>query len=102
MNPLTTEYTEAQWHDLAETQFNGLNGFLCSFGQNRNQYSLGLKDISIETALETYDVYAELGEKYPGVRQGSQLIWEIYPLEYYQSIPSESTAYPHRDSNIIM
>jgi hypothetical protein len=101
MGPSSIEYTTAQWNDLAETQFNGLEGFLCSFGQHRNQYSLGLKTIDIPAALKAYNLYKEMGAKYPGVREGSQLIYELYPLQYYQSVPHESTSYPHRDSNII-
>ncbi|KAI5785828.1 hypothetical protein EDC01DRAFT_750252 [Geopyxis carbonaria] len=91
----------AKWKDLSEVSFTGLNSTLCAHGYRRNQYPVGVKTVDATSAIAAFELFAEVGEKYPDTK-GSTLVFESYSLQAVRKVKSADTAYPHRDVNVII
>jgi hypothetical protein len=90
----------AKWNQLSELTFTALEGQLCATGLRRNQYDVGLKNFDVHAGQEAFRYFTELGTKFPDTKLSS-LVYEVYPLQAFQAVPADSTAYAHREVNII-
>jgi len=59
-------------------------------------------EYNITTERALYDLYVAKVAEYPEMAPTAYLWYEGYATAGYQAIPSDSTAYPHREENHIM
>ena len=59
-------------------------------------------EYNITTERALYDHYVAKVAEYPEIAPTAYLFYEGYATAGYQAIPSDSTAYPHREENHLM
>lgn len=80
---------------LPYTQWNtGADGF-CTRGERKPSYSAGLNSLNPKTWREVWDLYVKFQQK-PGA-QNTVVLCEVYSMNKARSIPTSSSAFPHRD-----
>ena len=85
---------------LASATGLGDNDFSCQHGYNRLQYPVGLLTYNVSNLREVYQVYKQQTLSTPALNL-STVVFEGYSLEGVKAVPSDSTAYPHREDNIL-
>ena len=85
---------------LASATGLGDDGFSCQHGYNRLQYPVGLLTYNVSNTREVYEVYKQQTLGTPALNL-STVVFEGYSLEGVKAVPSDSTAYPHREDNIL-
>lgn len=78
----------------------GLDGFTCQHGYNRLQYPVGLLTYNVSNTRAVYELFKQQTVSTPALNL-STAVFEGYSLEGVKSVPSDSTAYPHRADNIL-
>ncbi|ORY63307.1 uncharacterized protein BCR38DRAFT_475286 [Pseudomassariella vexata] len=98
--PVSVEEGEAPYSQIANASGTDVDDPLCSHGTQRMQFAADLTTYNITTNRAVFELYKEKTVAQPLFR-GTIVVFESYSLQGVQSVPSENTAYPHRDDNII-
>jgi FAD/FMN-containing dehydrogenase len=101
LGPVITSNSSIVYPQVATAMGIGLNVGLCLYGNTRRaHFSTLVKNFKIPAIRDAKTFYDETMQKYPQFN-GSSMVWEMYPLQAFKAVPPESTAYPHRDFNMI-
>lgn len=65
------------------------------------RFPVNVQNYNIQAQREVYDLFAKGTSETPEF-SNSYIMFEGYPVHGVKSIPSESSAFPHRDDNILI
>ncbi|KAL9577457.1 MAG: hypothetical protein Q9212_006351 [Teloschistes hypoglaucus] len=85
---------------LASATGLGDEDFSCAHGLNRIQYPVGLLNYNVSNTRAVYNKFKQQTAAVPAFNL-STVVFEGYSLEGVKAVPSQSTAYPHREDNIL-
>lgn len=98
LGPVATKNGTVPYPDLANAIGTGIDSPICQGGNSGETFPVGLRTYNISTNRAVYDLYKRMVNEEPGFNN-SAVQFENYPVRKMQSVPAESTAYPHRDDN---
>ncbi|KAL8897784.1 MAG: hypothetical protein Q9192_002412 [Flavoplaca navasiana] len=85
---------------LASATGLGDEDFSCAHGFNRVQYPVGLLNYNVANARPVYELFKKQTLAIPALNL-STVVFEGYSLQGVKAVPAASTAYPHREDNIL-
>lgn len=100
LKPLTTTEQMVPWPQLNDAGALGIFNSSCQPGIKLVPYGTGLKNLTKSTMRGVWDFYVKAIAEQPAF-VNSALVIEGYSLKKFQQINADSTAYPHRNVNII-
>ncbi|KAI0420200.1 hypothetical protein F5X98DRAFT_38488 [Xylaria grammica] len=101
IEPITVQAGEGTLHDLATLTFQDADGAGCAYGLTSLRYPIGLKSYNVAAVRKVYDHIDETFQKVPEV-SGSFFLLEGYSTQGVQAVDAASTAFPHRDDEILV
>ncbi|KAI1820314.1 FAD-binding domain-containing protein [Xylaria intraflava] len=101
IGPLTVQSGEGTIHDLAVLTFQDLDGPGSAYGLTSLRYPIGLDSYNISAVREVYNEIDETFRKVPELA-GSLFLLEGYSSQGVRAIRPETTAFPHRNDNILV
>ncbi|KAL9038283.1 MAG: hypothetical protein Q9214_005341, partial [Letrouitia sp. 1 TL-2023] len=78
----------------------GDDDFSCAHGYNRLQYPVGLLNYNVSNVRAVYNLFRQQTKAIPALNLSS-VIFEGYSLQGVKAVAPASTAYPHREDNIL-
>lgn len=87
--------------DIPDATGTGSTSPLCQFGYSRIQFPVGLLIYNVTANRQIYDLFKQKTLETPAFN-GSIIVFEGYSLEGLKAVDQASTAYPHRDDNILV
>ena len=100
LGPVSATNTTVPWPQLPTAQGIGLNMGMCIGGTRRAHFSTMFKSFLIPAIRRAKTFFDRTLSAHPQFARSS-MVWESYPLQAVKAVPSASTAYPHRDQNIL-
>jgi hypothetical protein len=100
IGPLSIQTGEGSVHDLAVVTFMGADPAGCAHGMSSFRYPIGLKSYDVAAVRQVYNEIGETFNKVPGV-SGSFFLLEGYSTQAVKAVDPKTTAFPHRDDNIL-
>lgn len=88
------------YEDVALARNLDPNSATCAFGGRHDSFPIGLSTINTTALRLAYNYLNDTITAHPGLR-GTGLVFEGYSNRAVQSIPSDSTAFPHRGDRLI-
>jgi hypothetical protein len=70
-------------------------------GLANTRFPIDIQSYNVQSMRKIYDLFASVTQKTPELN-GSHFLFEGYPLKGVKAIPSESTAYPFREDNLLL
>ncbi|CAG8958962.1 hypothetical protein HYFRA_00012959 [Hymenoscyphus fraxineus] len=101
IGPLSVQIGQGTLHDLAVLTFQDRNGPGCAYGLTSRRYPIGLQSYNVTAVREVYNEIDSTFNKVPEVA-GSFFLLEGYSTQAVKAIDPDSTAFPHRDDNILV
>lgn len=92
---------DVPYPEIAELQGTGETNATCSDGPFVFSSNLLLR-YNVTTQRQLYNQFNRKVSQYPGLGFAARLVHEGYANKAVQAIPRESTAYSHRDQNLIV
>lgn len=100
IGPLYNNSQSLGYPDVLDATGTGMNSPMCQDGHTNMQFPFGLLEHNITATREIYDYYANITTAQPIFNQ-SIVVFEAYALEAVQAVDPASTAFPHREDNIL-
>lgn len=100
LNPLYSSGKYYAYPDVLDATGTGMNSPMCQDGHTNMQFPFGLLEHNITATRQIYDYYREITTSQPLYNQ-SIVVFEAYSLEGVKAVDSASTAFPHREDNIL-
>lgn len=91
----------ATTHELAVLTFQDVDGPGCAYGLTSLRYPIGLKTFNVPAVRKVYDYIDKSFQEIPEIA-GSFFLLEGYSTQAVQAIDEKSTAFPHRNDNILV
>ena len=102
LGPAVTQGSAGNYTQVPEWTGNALDSGPCQkSGLVNTRFPLDLKTYNTEAQREVYDLFASTLNKIPALN-GSLFLFEGYPLQGVQALPSDSTAYPFHDNHLVV
>ncbi|KAI4143665.1 MAG: hypothetical protein LQ341_002854, partial [Variospora aurantia] len=102
LNPFCITNRTVPYPDLADAVGTGTSSPLCQQpGNSAALYPVGLLIFNTTAIHQVYDIYSDLVTNYPDFSH-SIVQLEAYPVEKIQSVNPETTAYAHREDNLLV
>ncbi|KAF7947824.1 hypothetical protein EAE96_008902 [Botrytis aclada] len=101
IGPLSVQTGQGSLHDLAVVTFQDADGPGCAYGMTSLRYPIGLKAYNVTAVRQVYNEIDSTFRKVPEIA-GSFFLLEGYSTQAVQAIDAASTAFPHRDDNILV
>ncbi len=92
---------EGTLHDLAAITFQDQDGAGCAYGLTSLRFPIGLKSFNVVAVRKVYNHINETFSKVPELA-GSVFLLEGYSTQAVQAVDPASTAFPHRDDEILV
>ena len=67
----------------------------------KKRFPVGLKVYNVKTNRQIYDLFADIIVTHPGLAT-SYVQFEAFPMQAVKAVNPDSTAYPHRDDDILV
>jgi hypothetical protein len=96
-------YSNGQYYaypDVLDATGTGMNSPMCQDGHTNMQFPFGLLEHNITATRQIYDYYRNVTTSQPLYNQ-SIVVFEAYSLEGVKAVDPASTAFPHREDNIL-
>ncbi|KAL8990450.1 MAG: hypothetical protein Q9177_000900 [Variospora cf. flavescens] len=100
LGPVFQNDSMVAYPTLASASGLGDEDFSCAHGFNRVQYPVGLLNYNISSIRAVYELFKEQTLAVPALNL-STVVFEGYSLQGVKAVPAASTAYPHREDNIL-
>ncbi|KAL8674198.1 MAG: hypothetical protein Q9224_007504 [Gallowayella concinna] len=100
LNPLHTNNDSVPYPSLADAVGTGVNSPVCSPGMSVGIFPVGILKFNISTNHQIYNLYSELVTQRPEFA-GSVVQFEAYAMSSVRSVKAKSTAYAHREDNLL-
>lgn len=97
----TEDVQDVPYPEIAELSGTGENGPACTNGPYVISSNQILK-YNVTAQRQLYDLFKQKLAQYPDLANGARLAHEGYANKAVQAIPSDSTAYAHREQNLIV
>lgn len=103
LGPLVSQNGSGDYTLLPEWTGNALDSLPCQKvpGLVNTRYPIDLMTYNTKSQREVYDLFSSTLKKVPALN-GSLFLFEGYPLQGVQAIPSDSTAYPFRENHLLV
>ncbi|PQE16220.1 6-hydroxy-d-nicotine oxidase protein [Rutstroemia sp. NJR-2017a BVV2] len=101
IGPLSVQTGQGSLHDLAVVTFQDANGPGCAYGLTSLRYPIGLKSYNAAALRQVYNSIDETFRQVPGIA-GSFFLLEGYSTQAVKAVDLRSTAFPHREDNILV
>ncbi|TGO68135.1 hypothetical protein BOTNAR_0029g00030 [Botryotinia narcissicola] len=101
IGPLSVQTGQGSLHDLAVVTFQDADGPGCAYGMTSLRYPTGLKSYNVTAVRQVYNEIDSTFRKVPEIA-GSFFLLEGYSTHAVKAIDAASTAFPHRDDNILV
>ncbi|KAJ5521408.1 hypothetical protein N7527_005523 [Penicillium freii] len=100
LNPLYSSGEYYAYLDMLDVTGTDINSPMCQDGHTNMQFPFGLLEHNITATRQIYDYYREVTTSQPLYNQ-SIVVFEAYSLDGVKAVDPDSTAFPHRDDNIL-
>ncbi|KAI4226647.1 MAG: hypothetical protein L6R36_003013 [Xanthoria steineri] len=100
LGPVFHNDSMVAYPELASATGLGDEDFSCAHGFNRVQYPVGLLNYNVSNTRAVYNLFKEQTVAVPALNL-STVVFEGYSLQGVKAVPAASTAYPHREDNIL-
>ncbi|KAI3335133.1 hypothetical protein F4824DRAFT_166970 [Ustulina deusta] len=101
IGPMIVQAGEGTLHDLAAITFQDQDGAGCAYGLTSLRFPIGLKSFNVVAVRKVYNHINETFSKVPELA-GSVFLLEGYSTQAVQAVDPASTAFPHRDDEILV
>ncbi|KUJ13259.1 FAD-binding domain-containing protein [Mollisia scopiformis] len=101
IGPLSVQIGQGSIHDLAVATFQDADGPGCAYGMTSLRYPIGLKSHNLTAIRQVYNEIDETFKKVPEI-SGSFFLLEAYSTQAVKAVGPKSTAFPHREDNILV
>lgn len=102
LGPVVSQAGAGDYTQIPEWTGNALDSLPCQkSGLVNTRFPIDLKTYNTKAQREVYDLFASTLREIPALN-GSLFLFEGYPLQGVQAIPSDSTAYPFRDNHLLV
>jgi hypothetical protein len=101
IGPIMVQAGEGTLHDLAAVTFQDQDGAGCAYGLTSLRYPIGLKSYNVAAVRKVYNHIDETFKKVPEIA-GSFFLLEGYSTQAVQAVDAASTAFPHREDEILV
>lgn len=93
---VTTPYT-----NLAHASASGVTDPVCQFGGSKRTFPVGLLRYNVTTNRALYELFSKMLADHPGLNN-SIVQFEGYSMQGVQAVDPASTAYAHREDNLLL
>ncbi|KAL8704812.1 MAG: hypothetical protein Q9201_002044 [Fulgogasparrea decipioides] len=100
LGPVFHNDSSVSYPTLASATGLGDEDFSCAHGFNRLQYPVGLLNYNVSNTRAVYNLFKQQTTAVPALNL-STVVFEGYSLQGVKAVPPDSTAYPHREDNIL-
>jgi hypothetical protein len=100
LSPLSVSNATTLYKDLAHDLGTGVGDPLCMGGTTKALFPVGLKVFNIETNRKIYELFSDMVTEAPQLN-GSVVQFEGYALQGMKAIDPASSAYAHRNDNLL-
>ncbi|KAH7403724.1 hypothetical protein BKA64DRAFT_777384 [Cadophora sp. MPI-SDFR-AT-0126] len=80
---------------------NGYDGLACGHGSVSLRFPIGAKAYNHKAQRAAYDKFAQVTSEIPALN-GSFFLFEGYSTQGVKAVPEKSTAFPHRQDNLLI
>ncbi|KAL9614728.1 MAG: hypothetical protein Q9167_000797 [Letrouitia subvulpina] len=101
LGPLSTFNGTTPFPKLRHALGQGVTDPLCAAGKTTVTFPVGLETYNVETNRKVYELFTEMVTQAPDLK-GSFIQFEGYSLQGMKAVDPISTAYGHRDDNILV
>lgn len=100
LNPSIHNDSTVPYPSVASATGLGDEGLSCQHGYKRLQFPVGLLAYNVTKTRAVYNLFKQQMIATPALVNAT-VVFEGYSLEGVKAVPSDSTAYPHREDNIL-
>lgn len=100
LGPVAAVNDTVSFPDLADAVGTGSKSQVCQDGGSGTEFPVGLKTYNTTANRAVHNLYKKMIAEQPAF-SGSTVQFENYPVQKMQSIDPASTAYPHREDNLM-
>lgn len=100
VGPLYNHSQYLGYPDVLDATGTGMGSPMCQDGHTNMQFPFGLLEHNITATREIYNYYSNVTTAQP-VFNKSIVVFEAYSLEAVQAVDPASSAFPHREDNIL-
>lgn len=101
IGPFSREEGNAPYPELFGRTTSSSADPLCQKGFSHVQYPVGLVKYNVTTQRQIYEHFKEVTTAIPQFLNAS-VVLETYSVAGVKAIPADSSAYPHREDNILV
>lgn len=101
LGPLHSVSHEVPYQELSGLTGNGDNDIACQKGAALLRFPIYLKHYNVTAMQQVYDAFNDMMVRQPAFNNSFFLV-EGYSVQGVQRVPSESTAFPHRDDDLLL
>lgn len=101
LGPISREEGNAPYPELFARTSTSSADPLCQKGFSHVQYTVGLLRYNVTTQRQIYEHFKEVTTAHPEYVNAS-VVLETYSVAGVKAIPADSSAYPHREDNILV
>jgi hypothetical protein len=101
MGPVVHDSTVVSYPDLPVVLGNGNDAPACGHGMSAMRFPISVQTYNIGALRAVYRAFRDLTTAYPAFN-GSLFLFEGYAVQGVKAILDESTAFPHRQDNVLM
>ena len=101
LSPVPVDARVVDFTELASLTGNGYDGLACGHGSVSQRFPIRTSRYNVKAQRDAYDKFAEVTSEIPALN-GSSFLFEGYSTQGVKDVPDESTAFPHRQDNLLM
>jgi len=101
LGPVAAVNDTISFPDLADAVGTGSKSPVCHKGGSGTQFPVGLKTYNTTANRAVHNLYKKMIAEQPAFN-GSIVQFESYPVQKMKSVDPASTAYPHREDNLLV
>ncbi|KAF2668117.1 FAD-binding domain-containing protein [Microthyrium microscopicum] len=101
LGPMHVETGELPMPALASVTYMGEEDISCAKGMTGMRFPLGMTQFDIVALRKLYDHFDQTMQQIPAFN-GSFFLLEMYSTQAVKAVPEESTAFPHREDNLLV
>ncbi|PVH78374.1 FAD-binding domain-containing protein [Cadophora sp. DSE1049] len=100
-SPVPVDAKLVDYTQLASLTGNGYDGLACGHGSVSLRFPIGTTRYNIKAQRAAYDKFAQVTTEIPALN-GSLFLFEGYSTQGVKAVPEKSTAFPHRQDNLLI
>lgn len=101
LKPIIVTNTTTAYKNIAQETGTGIDGPVCAPGMAKALFPVGLKQFNIDANRQIYQLFSDMVIQTPALN-GTFVQFEGYALQGMKAIDPASSAYAHREDNILV